>query len=170
MYPNDVVNKFNEDLHRNIKGATKGPALTRIAPYLLLNEDIVDIIFDFTKNICESDPQVSDLIIPVGCYLVFFDYGSHSYKDLLEYSPYTNKNDHYIIINGVEFANVTGISLDFMKERVSYNIIPSSSSIISKVRLNPSTFIDSDENTKKWLFKSVNPISYQLTRRGAFVK
>lgn len=170
MYPEDIFNKFNDDLHRNIAKSTKGPALSRISPYLLLNQDTINIIFEFTKNTCESDPEIyTSSTIPKGCYLVIFDYGDHRYKEIFDSFPYINKNDHFIIVNGVEFANVIGVNVEFLKQRMVYNIIPGNSYIVAKIRLNPSTFIDSDQTTKKFLYKDVNPYSYKLKRGEAFV-
>lgn len=161
-YPENLMNKFNDDLHRNIKGATKGPALARIAPYLLINEDVLNVIFDFTQNECVN--EIKDITIPVGCLLIYFDYGGNSGKTRLEMDPYLNKLDRYIIVNGNEFAKVLNINVDFLKSRALSSIIPNSSVIIAKIRQNPSTFIDSDSITKQWLFKAPSHYSYVLKR------
>ncbi len=161
-YPENLMNKFNEDLHKNFRGATKGPALARIAPYLLINQDVADVIFDFTQNECIED--IKDVTIPTGCLLLYFDYGHDSGKMRLEMDPYINKLDRYIIVNGNEFANVLNISVDFLKSRALSSVVPNSSIIIAKIIQNPSTFVDADPITKQWLFKTPSSYNYVLKR------
>jgi len=161
--PENLMNKFNEDLHKNIKGSTKGPALGRIAPFLLLNKDSLNIIFEFTLNGCLIDDRLIDQKIPPGCILLIIDYDNKS-KYLLENVPYENKNEKYIIIDGNKFADDLGIDVQFLKERAIYTIVPTSSVIISKIRQNPIFLIDCDDTTKKWLYKATTPQNYILSR------
>ncbi len=163
--PENLLNEFTAELRSKIRGVTKGPALARIAPFLLLNDDVVDIIFEFTVNECTTQNlMVEDkLLIPAGCLLVYFDY-DHKAKERMELDPYENKHEKYIIIDGNQLAEVMKIDVEFLKSRVISSIVPNSSKLVAKIRQNPSVFIDCDSTTRKWLYKSQVPIGFTMKK------
>ena len=158
-----LLEQFEKEIRLNIKGVTKGPILARIAPYLLLNDDVRDIIFEFTLNECKAG-EGGKMLIEQGCLLVYVDYKGES-LERLEMDPYENKYEKFIIVNGQQLALILNIHIDFLKQRLISSIIPNSAILIKKIKQNPILLLKCDETTKLWLFKGP-PVKPKLLFRS----
>ncbi len=156
--PNKIIEEFDKQFKKEMKGGTSGPVLARIAPYLLLNNDVLEVIFEFTYNECMIDIElIEEHMIPKFCIMVIFDYGEGKVDRIIEASVYENINKRFIVVNASKFADFLGIDVDFLKQRVLYNVVNTSSVLIGKIRQNANVVEKMDDNTKKWLFKTREP-------------